>query len=113
MARQLGLTMTVPVERRRRAADYLVKLSALSSVPDQFSIYDIDSHTLFKDFRERIQGRGWSSGESVLIDTLLFLMDIGQTAPNLRHVFYGLDSDNRAVVLESIRILNGYEPTLL
>lgn len=94
-------------ERRRKAADNLVRLSALNNVPEAARIYDLDTHNIDLD---RIHTWTWSSGEEVLVQTLLFCLDLGQHAPTLRDIFYKLDDDNRNVVIETLRILNGYEP---
>lgn len=94
-------------ERRRKAADNLVRLSALNNVPEAARIYNHDTHQIDLD---RVADWTWSSGEEVLVNTLLFCLDIGQNAPSLRDVFYRLDDDNRNVVIETLRILNGHEP---
>lgn len=96
-------------ERRRRAADNLVRLSALSNVPEAARIYNLDTHNIDLD---KVASWTWSSGEEVLVNTLLFCLDIGQNAPTLRDVFYRLDDDNRNVVIETLRILNGHEPVI-
>lgn len=96
-----------PTDRRRKAADNLVRLSALNNVPEAARIYNLDTHNI--DL-EKIQNWTWSTGEEVLVQTLLFCLDIGHHAPTLRDVFYKLDDDNRNVVIETLRILNGYEP---
>jgi hypothetical protein len=100
------MTPTI-TERRRKAADTLVRLSALANVPEAERIYNADTHQIDLN---RVQDWTWSSGEEVLINTLLFCLDIGQNAPTLRDVFYRLDDHNRNVVIETLRILNGYEP---
>jgi hypothetical protein len=100
--------MSITIETRRRAADHLVRLSALANVPEAARIYNEDTHQI--DF-DKVSGWTWSKGEEVLVETLLFILDFGTKAPTLREVFYCVDEENRAVVLEAIRILNGYEPT--
>ncbi|CAB4218095.1 hypothetical protein UFOVP1608_6 [uncultured Caudovirales phage] len=100
--------MSITVETRRKAADHLFRLSALATVPESARIYDEDTHQINFD---RVRDWRWSSGEEVLVDALLFILDFGPKSPTLRDIFYGVDAENRAVILEAIRILNGYEPT--
>lgn len=91
-------------ERRRKAATTLVRTSALASVPTE--IYNPDNHCVNL---EKVDGWNWSQGELVLVDTLLFILDIGHRAPSLRDIFYKLDNDNRMVVIEVLRYLNGHD----
>lgn len=91
-------------ERRRKAATTLVRTSALAHIENGF--YNPDNHTVNL---EKIQDWSWSQGESVLVDTLLFILDIGHRAPSLRDIFYKLDNDNRMVVIEVLRYLNGHD----